>query len=327
MLVLDRPPDFVWQPDECGASGPRRARRDLAEGRVRASIRLRRRSRSRSRRSGPHRRPRSRRGRERAERLRQRRQPRRRRLPARGRGAPHRQPAQAGRRARPRRRRDLPEEPELLFAVAPARRGFVWREPGLVLLPDTQVFRKRPPRADKRLGRALASFADLRMATSSSTRITASGSCSASRRRRSRASRATTSSSRRGPALRPARAAGRSRSTSAPTPCAHAFEARRQGVAEPEGARARERPCARDRADRALRAAAAGSRHRLRAGERVAERLEAEFPYRETEDQAFVRSKPSRRIWRRRGRWTGSSAATSASARPRSRSGPRSLRP
>jgi transcription-repair coupling factor (superfamily II helicase) len=57
---------------------------------------------------------------------------------------------------------ELPEEPELLFAVAPARRGFVWRELGLVLLPDTQVFRKRPPRADRRLGRALASFADLR---------------------------------------------------------------------------------------------------------------------------------------------------------------------
>ncbi len=57
---------------------------------------------------------------------------------------------------------ELPKEPELLFAVAPARRGFVWRELGLVLLPDTQVFRKRPPRADRRLGRALASFADLR---------------------------------------------------------------------------------------------------------------------------------------------------------------------
>ncbi len=57
---------------------------------------------------------------------------------------------------------DLPEQPELLFAVSPARRGFVWRELGLVLLPDTQVFRKRPPRADRRLGRALASFADLR---------------------------------------------------------------------------------------------------------------------------------------------------------------------
>jgi transcription-repair coupling factor (superfamily II helicase) len=57
----------------------------------------------------------------------------------------------------------LGAEPEARFAVAPARRGFVWRELGLVLLPDTQVFRKRPPRADRRLGRALASFADLRV--------------------------------------------------------------------------------------------------------------------------------------------------------------------
>jgi transcription-repair coupling factor (superfamily II helicase) len=56
----------------------------------------------------------------------------------------------------------LPDEAELLFAVSPARRGFVWRDLGLVLLPDTQVFRKRPPRADTRLGRALQSFADLR---------------------------------------------------------------------------------------------------------------------------------------------------------------------
>jgi transcription-repair coupling factor (superfamily II helicase) len=57
---------------------------------------------------------------------------------------------------------DLPEEPSLVFAVAPARRGFVLRDLGLVLLPDTQVFRKRPPRADARVGRALQSFADLR---------------------------------------------------------------------------------------------------------------------------------------------------------------------
>jgi transcription-repair coupling factor (superfamily II helicase) len=54
------------------------------------------------------------------------------------------------------------KEPELYFAVSAARRGFVWRELGLVLLPDGQVFRKRPPRADARLGKALASFADLR---------------------------------------------------------------------------------------------------------------------------------------------------------------------
>jgi transcription-repair coupling factor (superfamily II helicase) len=57
---------------------------------------------------------------------------------------------------------DLPAGAGLLFAVAPARRGFVLRDLGLVLLPDTQVFRKRPPRADVRLGRALQSFADLR---------------------------------------------------------------------------------------------------------------------------------------------------------------------
>jgi transcription-repair coupling factor (superfamily II helicase) len=57
----------------------------------------------------------------------------------------------------------LPREAGVHFAVSPARRGFVWRELHLVLLPDTQVFRKRPPRADARLGRALASFADLRV--------------------------------------------------------------------------------------------------------------------------------------------------------------------
>jgi transcription-repair coupling factor (superfamily II helicase) len=56
----------------------------------------------------------------------------------------------------------LSKDAELRFAVSPARRGFVWRELGLVLLPDGQVFRKRPPRADARLGKALASFADLR---------------------------------------------------------------------------------------------------------------------------------------------------------------------
>jgi transcription-repair coupling factor (superfamily II helicase) len=56
----------------------------------------------------------------------------------------------------------LPREPELLFAVTPARRGFVWRDLGLTLLPDTQVFRKRPPRERRIGGRALQSFADLR---------------------------------------------------------------------------------------------------------------------------------------------------------------------
>src|SRR5207302_5664606 len=57
---------------------------------------------------------------------------------------------------------DLPREAELLFAVTPARRGFVWRDLGLVLLPDTQVFRRRVPRERRIGGRALQSFADLR---------------------------------------------------------------------------------------------------------------------------------------------------------------------
>ena len=56
----------------------------------------------------------------------------------------------------------LPREAELLFAITPARRGFVWRDLGLVLLPDTQVFRKRPLRERRIGGRALQSFADLR---------------------------------------------------------------------------------------------------------------------------------------------------------------------
>ena len=50
----------------------------------------------------------------------------------------------------------------LQFAVSPARRGFVWRELGLALLPDTQVFRKRPARSSRMPGRALQSFSDLR---------------------------------------------------------------------------------------------------------------------------------------------------------------------
>src|SRR5580765_930882 len=56
----------------------------------------------------------------------------------------------------------LPDEPELYFAVSPARRGFVWRDLGLVLLPDTQVFRKRARTRATPAGRALQSFADLR---------------------------------------------------------------------------------------------------------------------------------------------------------------------
>ena len=58
---------------------------------------------------------------------------------------------------------EVARDPSVAFVVSPARRGFVWRELGIALLPDTQVFRKRPPRVDTRLGRALQSFADLRV--------------------------------------------------------------------------------------------------------------------------------------------------------------------
>jgi transcription-repair coupling factor (superfamily II helicase) len=57
---------------------------------------------------------------------------------------------------------ELPAEAELMFTIAPARRGFVWRELGLVLLPDHQVFRRRVPKQARLGGRALQSFADLR---------------------------------------------------------------------------------------------------------------------------------------------------------------------
>jgi transcription-repair coupling factor (superfamily II helicase) len=57
---------------------------------------------------------------------------------------------------------ELPHDAQLMFAVTPARRGFVWRDLDLVLLPDTQIFRKRPPRERRAGGRALQSFADLR---------------------------------------------------------------------------------------------------------------------------------------------------------------------
>ncbi|MES1247619.1 MAG: transcription-repair coupling factor, partial [Actinomycetota bacterium] len=57
---------------------------------------------------------------------------------------------------------DLGTEPGLWFTISPARRGFVWRDLTMVLLPDHQVFRRRVPRERRLGGRALQSFADLR---------------------------------------------------------------------------------------------------------------------------------------------------------------------
>jgi transcription-repair coupling factor (superfamily II helicase) len=56
----------------------------------------------------------------------------------------------------------LPVEAGIYFAIAPARRGFVWRDLRLVLLPDHQVFRRKVPKQSRLGGRALQSFADLR---------------------------------------------------------------------------------------------------------------------------------------------------------------------
>ncbi len=56
----------------------------------------------------------------------------------------------------------LPDDAGLFFAIAPARRGFVWRDLRLALLPDHQVFRRRVSRQARIGGRALQSFADLR---------------------------------------------------------------------------------------------------------------------------------------------------------------------
>ena len=179
-----------------------------------------------------------------------------------------------------------------MFAVAPARRGFVWRELGLVLLPDTQVFRKRPPRADKRLGRALASFADLRSRRLHRPRGPRRRQAARLRDEGGRGRHARLPLPRvprRGPALRPARAARQGlEATSAPTRGAPTLSKLGGKAWQNLKARARESvQRARGRADRALRAAPAGCRARpTTSTNEWLERLETEFPYRETEDQA-----------------------------------------
>ena len=223
-----------------GRGGPRR---DLAEGHVRArsvpavaGLLLR----------GPaarDRRARARGGRERAERLRPGRQPRRRRVPARGRGAAHREPAQARRLARPRRRPGPPRAagaplrrragpPRLRLARARARaaaghaglpqasaacrpaarpRAGVVRRP-----PQRRLHRPRGPRR-RQAGRLRDEGGRGRHARLPLPRVP-----------------------RRGPALRPARAARQGLEVHRRRrQLARALEARRQGVAEPEGARPR----------------------------------------------------------------------------------------
>ena len=185
---------------------------------------------------------------------------------------------------------ELPDEAELLFAVSPARRGFVWRELGLVLLPDTQVFRKPPPRP-RRTGGPRAPVVR-RPAHRRLRRPRGPRHRQAARLRdeaRSRASRATTSSSpsaaTTGSTSRTSRSA-RSRATSAPT------RSRRRSRSSAA------RPGSSSRAARAPRCASwpasclrstRGARTRPGVAYDLSqdwlERLEAAFPYRETEDQ------------------------------------------
>ena len=219
---------------------------------------------------------------------------------------------------------------ELLFAVAPVRRGFVSRELGIVLLPDTQVFRKR---AAARRRAARPGAPELRRPAARRLRRPRGPrrrhGCSASRRRPSPASRATTSSSRSAGEDRlyvPHEQIGKvSRYVGARGCVACALEARRQGVAEPEGTRARRRPRARRRAARALRAAPAGRRDRAATSTAISSSSSRRASRTRRHPTSSARSRPSRRISRLRAPWTGSSAATWASGRPRSPSGRRSL--
>ena len=144
----------------------------------------------------------------------------------------------------------------------------------------------RTPGSAARLPRSPTSAS----ATTSSTRTTASGSCSASRRRRSPASRATTSSSRSaartGSTSRTSSSAS-SRATSAPT---RSRRRSRSSAARPgRTSRRRARESVRELAGELLalyaqRQRAEGASFDL--SNEWLERLEASFPYRETDDQA-----------------------------------------
>ena len=225
----------------------------------------------------------------------------------------------------------LPPRRRLLFAVSPARRGFVWRELGLVLLPghaglpQAAAARRRAARPRAAVVRRPA-HRRLRRPRGPRRRQAARLRDEGGRRRHARLPLPRVP--RRRPALRAARAdrqglaLHRRRREGA-----GALEARRQGLAEPQDPRARVGPRARGRADRALRAAPAGRGRRLRPRERVARAARGVVPVPRDRRPGSARSRPSRRTSSRRGRWTGSSAATSASARPRSPCAPRSRSP
>ena len=236
--------------------------------------------------------PRPRRSGERARRIRALRESRRRHVPAPGRGpAAGRAPAQG-------REHDPPEPatrcPGRRRSASPSRRrgaASSGASSASCSCPDTQVFRKRAP-ARRRAARPCARRRSptCASATTSSTRTTASGSCSASRRRPSPASRATISSSRfRGEdrLYVPHEQLGKlSRYIGADAKSPTLSKLGGKAWQNLKTARARVRARARRRAARALRAAAAGRRRALRPDNEWLERLEATFPFGETDDQA-----------------------------------------
>ena len=285
------PPDLVFEPDEvrrvwaeerldAGRSRRRRAARPVparAGARVRGAAARGRRARARRGRAG-------------ARVVRPRRPARGRRVPApRGR-TPHRQPAAharrrvagAGRASSPRPRASTSRSPG--SARVRLARPRPRPAPRHADLPQAGPARTMPASAAPSSRSPTCA-----PATTSSTRTTASGSCSASRRRRSRASRATTSSSRSAARTastsRTSRSA-RSRATSAPT--------RRRPALSKLGGKAwlllksRARESVQELAGElialyARRQTAPGVAFDLSSD--WLERLEAEFPYRETEDQ------------------------------------------
>ena len=183
---------------------------------------------------------------------------------------------------------ELPAEAELLYAVSPARRGFVWRDLGLALLPDTQVFRRKPRRAEHRVGRALQSFADLRTGDHVVHEDHGVGKLLGFETKEVAGSRATTCCSPSGgrQALRPARAAREGLAL-------RRGERRRPGALEARGKawqllKSRAREGIRELAGELLRLyaerqQAPGVAYDLE--HEYLEQLEASFPYQETDDQ------------------------------------------
>ena len=177
----------------------------------------------------------------------------------------------------------LPRAPRLLFAVSPARRGFVWRDLRLALLPTRRSSAARAA-PERRVSAARCSRSPTcAPATTSSTRTTASASCSASRRRPSPGSRATTCSSASaattGSTSRTSRSA-RSRATSAPTRGSPALS-KLGGKAwqQPQGPRARAGVHELGgRAARALRAPPAGRGRPYDLDERLARAARGRVP-------------------------------------------------